>query len=73
MYNEQYKILFTFNPLMQCMLGKFEGWQMVLGALTDTRKITENDQVLFNYSSQSQFNRLVKHINKQLHNKRNRK
>jgi hypothetical protein len=68
MYNEQYKILFSFNPLMQCMLGKFEGWQLVLGALTDTRPIEKDDHVLFNYSSQSQFNKLVKYINKSLHN-----
>jgi hypothetical protein len=67
LYNEQYKILFNFNPLMQCMLGKYEGWQMVLGALTDTRPITESDQINFTYNNQSQFNKLVKYINR-VHN-----
>ena len=37
-YNEQYKILFKFDPTAQCILGQFEGWQMVLQIFNDCRE-----------------------------------
>jgi len=64
MYNQQYGILFNFNPVMQCILGKFFGWMLVLEAHNDTRPLKEDDKVLFTYNNQSEFNKLVKHIKK---------
>ena len=64
-YNTKYKILFKFNPLMQCILGQFFGWQLVMDAYNcNCRDLQECDKVLFTYSNQSQFNKLVKHIQK---------
>lgn len=64
MYNEKYGILFKFSPLMQCILGKFEGWRIILEAYNDARKLKEDDQILFIYSNASQYNKLLKHIQK---------
>lgn len=63
MYNKKYGILFKFNPIMQCMLGQFNGWRLVIEAYNDSRGYDkENDKVNFTYGSQSQYNKLVKHI-----------
>ena len=62
MYNAQYKIHFKFNPTMQCILGKFEGWINVLDVYTDCRPIKKDDDVKFIYNSASQFKKLNKFI-----------
>lgn len=63
MYNPKYKILFQFNPIMQCMLGQFFGWQLILEAFNQARKIKKDDEVLF-IMNKSNFNEAVKHIQK---------
>jgi hypothetical protein len=62
MYNEKYGILFSFNPMMQCILGRFFGWMLVIEASNETRPLKTSDKILLNYSSASQWNKLVKHI-----------
>ncbi|HID0815719.1 TPA: hypothetical protein ACXNW8_001329 [Clostridium botulinum] len=64
MYNQQYGILFKYNPIMQCILGHFSGWVLVLETYNETRPLKENDKILFTYSKPTQFNKLVKHIQK---------
>ena len=54
-----YKIKWTYNPMMQCILGKWFGWQIVLDAF--------NNQNYYSYTkpftqNKSNFNKLVKHI-----------
>ena len=63
MYNPKYKIHFKFNPIMQCILGQFFGWQLVLEAFNHSRKITKDDEVLFTLNKNN-FNEAVKHIQK---------
>lgn len=62
MYNQQFGILFKFNPIMQCIVGKFKGSDLVLQAYTDTYPVKNSDEILFTYSKPTQFNKLVKHI-----------
>ncbi|APR02536.1 hypothetical protein RSJ2_4171 (plasmid) [Clostridium botulinum] len=64
MYNQQYGILFKLNPVMQCILGKFSGWVLVLEAHNNIKPLKEDDKILFTYSKPTQFNKLVKHIKK---------
>ena len=64
-YNKKYKILFVFSPLMQCMLGAFNGWQLVLEVFNHSEyvKSIEGLEVNFTYS-QSDWNRLVNYLKK---------
>lgn len=56
---KKYKINFTFNPLMQCITGKFDGYMIVLDAYFN------KDTYYYNRpfrQTQSNYNKLVKHI-----------
>jgi hypothetical protein len=65
-YNEQYKILFKFDPTAQCILGQFEGWQMVLQIFNDCREFDkEKDKVEFVYT-QHRWDKLLKYIKNKL-------
>lgn len=65
-YNSKYKILFNWNPSAQCVLGKFFGWMLVFEAYVDSRTLKKDDEILFSFNNQSQFNSCVKHIQKMI-------
>lgn len=52
-----YKVNYKFNPVMQCVLGRFDGWKMVLDDSLNYYYYKKP----FTYS-QSKFNKLVTHI-----------
>lgn len=62
-YNVQYKVRFNYSPIMQCILGQFEGWRIVIDLYNNSRPIEKGDEVLFVYNKNS-FNKLVKYVNK---------
>lgn len=61
MYNPKYKILFKFDPSAQAILGQWNGWRLVLEAVTDSRKYREGDEVKFTYT-QAKWDKLVEYI-----------
>lgn len=63
-YNHEYGILFKFNPIMECMLGQFEGWRIVLQLFNDSIPYDKNKHdVEFTYNKSS-WKKLLKFINK---------
>ena len=63
-YNEKFKIHFKWNPVAQCVIGRYFGWQMVWQIYEESRDYKEGDEVSFTMSSGSQWDKLIKHINK---------
>ena len=61
-YSPQFKILFKWNPVAQCILGQFFGWQMVFDAIANSRKYEQDDKVEFKFNRQSDFNKCFNHI-----------
>ena len=63
-FNEEYGILWEFNPLMQIMLGRFEGYMSMSNILRWSVPYNKDKhKVLFRYR-QSDWNRCLKHIDK---------
>jgi len=58
-YNEKFKILFEWNPVAQCVIGRYFGWQIVWQIYEESRDYKEGDKVLFTMSSGSQWDKLI--------------
>ena len=54
---KRYKINYTFDPTMQCILGQFTGWQLVLDDYNNKYEYSKPFR-----QTKSNFNKLVKHI-----------
>lgn len=67
-YNFKYGILFKYSPYMQCAIGRFNGYMLVMDVYSDTIVISDDDiknkkiKINFTYDSPSKWNKLVKFI-----------
>ena len=62
LYNPRFRILFKWDPLVQAVIGRFEGYMLVLEAITETRDHEEGDEVEFVYAGESSWKECVNHI-----------
>lgn len=62
LYNPNYQILFEYDPVMQAVVGRFDGYALVLDAVSESRDFKKDDQVGFVYQDQSSWRECVRYI-----------